>query len=211
MPQSEHIHKSMLLRGVKFSTPKLDRSDIDGVRNRSARGGRSYGGAPLHMDNYRPRYNNNNGYRGNNHHHNGYNRSNGRPPYANKSLNPENPFAAHLNPNVWSNNSNNNNSLPPPPPPPQMAAAWGMQPPPYSGGNPSYGFSHGKNDTGGMNQYWQAAPHNNSRNSTGYGGRGGQGRGQGSYGYGRGGNTYNGDRNYNGYSGRSRGGASYER
>ena len=206
MPQSEHIHKSMLLRGVKFPTPKLDRSDIDGVRNRSARGGRSYGGAPLHVDNYRPRYNNNNGYRGNNYHHNGNNRNNGRPPYLNNNLNPENPFAAHLNPSLWStnNNNNNNNTFPPPPPPPQMAAAWGMQPP-YNGGYSSHGYSHGKTDTGGMNQYWQAAPHNNSRNNNGYRGRGDQVRGQKGYGYGHG----RGGNNYNDYPGRSRGDASH--
>jgi 5'-3' exoribonuclease 2 len=47
MPSSSHTHKSMLLRGLKMPTPALDRSDVEFVRNKGNRGGRSYGGAPL--------------------------------------------------------------------------------------------------------------------------------------------------------------------
>ena len=213
MPQSEHVHKSMLLRGVKFPTSILDRGDIDGVRNRSARGGRSYGGAPLHVDNYRPGHNNhnnnnnnNNGYRGNNYR-GGYDRQHHRTPYTGNVLNPENPFAAHLNqnfaPGAWSSNS-----FPPPPlPPPPQVTGWGMQAPHHNSGSSSHSYGYGKNDRGGMGQYWQTAP----RNYNGYGGRGGQGRDQGSHGYGRGGNSYDANRGHNNYYGRSRGGNSYGR
>lgn len=47
MPASTHTHKSMLLRGVKLPTPALSRSDIEIMKGKSRRGGRSYGGAPL--------------------------------------------------------------------------------------------------------------------------------------------------------------------
>lgn len=52
MPKSGHIHKSMLLRGVKFPKPALNQSDIEATKTRAAgRGGRggfggnNYGGA----------------------------------------------------------------------------------------------------------------------------------------------------------------------
>ena len=213
MPQSEHVHKSMLLRGAKFPTPMLDRLDVEGVRNRSARGGRSYGGAPLHVDNYRPGYNNNNNnYRGNHHrggydrnHHHHYNQQqHQRTPHPGNNLNPENPFAAHLK-SGFASGAWPANGFPPPPPPPQMAVGWGTQQPNYNGGNQSYGYNYGNSDRGGMGQYWQAAP----RNHNGYGGRGGHDRSQGSYGYGwgNGNNSHGNDRGYNNnYSGRSRGG-----
>lgn len=47
MPRVGHTHKSMLLRGVKFPPPVLDRADIDATKNRAGTTGRSYGGAPL--------------------------------------------------------------------------------------------------------------------------------------------------------------------
>jgi hypothetical protein len=47
MPCSNHIHKSMLLRGVKLPTRVLDQNDIEGTKSRAARSGRSHGGAPL--------------------------------------------------------------------------------------------------------------------------------------------------------------------
>ena len=46
-PQSSHVHKSMLLRGVKLDPPSLDRSDIEATRGRARNSGRSFGGAPL--------------------------------------------------------------------------------------------------------------------------------------------------------------------
>ncbi|EAQ83904.1 hypothetical protein CHGG_10308 [Chaetomium globosum CBS 148.51] len=47
MPTSSHIHKSMLLRGLKMPTPALDRSDVDFVRSKGRGAGRSFGGVPL--------------------------------------------------------------------------------------------------------------------------------------------------------------------
>ncbi|KAI5299944.1 galactokinase, partial [Ascosphaera pollenicola] len=45
IPKSMHTHKSMLLRGVKFPPPTLDKMDIENTKNRSLRGGRGgYGG-----------------------------------------------------------------------------------------------------------------------------------------------------------------------
>ena len=51
-PLSSHDHKSMLLRGVKLPTPALNRSDIEILKGKSMRSGRSYGGAPLGQNNY---------------------------------------------------------------------------------------------------------------------------------------------------------------
>jgi 5'-3' exoribonuclease 2 len=48
MPRSNHIHKSMLLRGIKLPAKALDQSDIEGTRSRAARSGRSHGGVPLY-------------------------------------------------------------------------------------------------------------------------------------------------------------------
>lgn len=47
MPKATHVHKSMLLRGVKFSPPALNQSDIEATKGRASKSGRSYGGAPL--------------------------------------------------------------------------------------------------------------------------------------------------------------------
>ena len=77
MPQSTHVHKSMLLRGVDFGAPALDRSDIEATKGRANRSGRSYGGAPLRGD-----------------HGNGRGRG-GQINYADSR---PNPFAAHINP-----------------------------------------------------------------------------------------------------------------
>ncbi|OBT73383.1 hypothetical protein VF21_07710 [Pseudogymnoascus sp. 05NY08] len=44
MPRSAHIHKSMLLRGVKFSTPALNQDDIQATKGRAANAGRNPGG-----------------------------------------------------------------------------------------------------------------------------------------------------------------------
>ncbi|CAM1509245.1 Fc.00g029840.m01.CDS01 [Cosmosporella sp. VM-42] len=46
-PQTSHTHKSMLLRGAKLPQPALTRSDIEIMRGKANRGGRSHGGAPL--------------------------------------------------------------------------------------------------------------------------------------------------------------------
>lgn len=44
MPSSSHVHKSMLLRGVKLSTPALNRDDIEATKGRAATAGRNPGG-----------------------------------------------------------------------------------------------------------------------------------------------------------------------
>jgi 5'-3' exoribonuclease 2 len=50
MPKSGHIHKSMLLRGVKFPPPALNPADIEATKGRAARSGRSNAGVPLQGD-----------------------------------------------------------------------------------------------------------------------------------------------------------------
>ena len=47
MPTSKHVHKSMLLRGVKEPTKQLDHTDIAILKSKARNSGRSYGGAPL--------------------------------------------------------------------------------------------------------------------------------------------------------------------
>ncbi|KAJ5247431.1 5'-3' exoribonuclease 2 [Penicillium chermesinum] len=73
IPKSTHLHKSMLLRGVKFATPMLNQGDVRAVQGRAQHSGRSFGGAPL----------------------NGRGRG-GRMDYS--SSDRPNPFAAHLDP-----------------------------------------------------------------------------------------------------------------
>ncbi|KAI5789728.1 exoribonculease Dhp1 [Peziza echinospora] len=46
-PTAKGLHKSMLLRGVKFGPPVLNRGDLEMVRNKASNSGRSYGGAPF--------------------------------------------------------------------------------------------------------------------------------------------------------------------
>ena len=77
MPKSNHIHKSMLLRGLEMPKPVLERADIEATRAKANSSGRSFGGASLRGDR-------NGGGRG------------GRINYADDR---PNPFAAHINPN----------------------------------------------------------------------------------------------------------------
>lgn len=51
-PSTSHIHKSMLLRGVKLPPPALDRTDIEMTKSKAQRSGRGYGGVPLGRNNY---------------------------------------------------------------------------------------------------------------------------------------------------------------
>ncbi|EAS32368.3 5'-3' exoribonuclease 2 [Coccidioides immitis RS] len=74
IPKSMYTHKSMLLPGVKFNPPVLDKTDIEVTKAKAQRSGRSFGGAPLHSGNGRGR---------------------GRISYASDR---PNPFAAHLDP-----------------------------------------------------------------------------------------------------------------
>jgi 5'-3' exoribonuclease 2 len=50
MPKSSHIHKSMLLRGVRFPEAALNQADIEATKGRAARSGRAHGGVPLKED-----------------------------------------------------------------------------------------------------------------------------------------------------------------
>lgn len=124
MPKSQHIHKSMLLRGVKFPPSVLNSSDIEQIKGRAARSGRAYGGVPLEGD-FRGHNNLNLAPAGQNSQHsqglqNGYSR---RPDY------PPPPYAG------WQ-----------PPPPGSDGFALGT-PPPYAGWQPpppgSGGFARG--------------------------------------------------------------------
>lgn len=126
MPRSNHIHKSMLLRGVKFLPPALDRADIEATKGKANRSGRSFGGAPLRGD-----YGNGNG------------RGRGQISYADSR---PNPFAAHINPNYAPPSVSTNSRGPPPSYPP---SGWMPQPPgaqvfrggvPPLGGGVPYGY-----------------------------------------------------------------------
>ena len=75
MPHSTHVHKSMLLRGVKLAPPTLNREDIEATKGRASHSGRFHGGAPL-----------------------GGGRGRGRGNHINYANDRPNPFAAHINP-----------------------------------------------------------------------------------------------------------------
>ncbi|KAI9792372.1 MAG: 5'-3' exoribonuclease 2 [Piccolia ochrophora] len=47
MPHADQIHKSMLLRGVKFPPTMLTNADIEATKGRASRSGRQFGGAPM--------------------------------------------------------------------------------------------------------------------------------------------------------------------
>jgi len=50
-PHSNHVHKSMLLRGVHLPPRVLDQIDIEATKGRAARSGRGQGGVPLRNEN----------------------------------------------------------------------------------------------------------------------------------------------------------------
>ncbi|MCJ1453268.1 5'-3' exoribonuclease 2 [Mycoblastus sanguinarius] len=117
MPRSVHIHKSMLLRGVKFASPALDHADIEATKGRANHSGRSFGSAPL---------------RG------GHGNGRGRGGQINYADDRPNPFAAHLNPGFAPPpNQYERGALAPtgqfngyPPPPPRANGYYnGMLPP----------------------------------------------------------------------------------
>ena len=185
MPKSKNVHKSMLLRGVRFNPPVLTRADIEQVRSgRSGRGrGGGFGGGG-------------GGYRGSS-------RGNSGPGYGNSGG------------SFRGRSSNNypppppGNSYPPPPggtwgnypPPPPGSQSWGNsydgrgppptgnfggyppQPPPgvrdggsYVGAPPGVSGGYGGyNNNGGNNSYGQ--------NDYNQGGRGGYGSARGRGGF----------------------------
>ena len=80
MPQSIHIHKSMLLRGLQMPQAVLETADLDATATKAKSSGRSFGGVPFRGDR-------NSGRRG------------GRINYSNDRFNPDNPIAKHMDPN----------------------------------------------------------------------------------------------------------------
>ncbi|RJE25031.1 hypothetical protein PHISCL_02624 [Aspergillus sclerotialis] len=161
VPKSTHVHKSMLLRGVKFGPPALDNADIQGVKSKAQHSGRSFGGAPLR----------NGGDRGSR-----INFASDRP----------NPFAAHLDPSFVPPPNLSAPMMPsgwvPPvpgsagfsrgPPPPPRGGMSGSYRPPYPPAGPPQGYP----PTGYGQGYYP--PYNQPAGSQpGYGGnyRGGYG------------------------------------
>lgn len=118
MPRSQHIHKSMLLRGVKFPPPALNRADIEATKGRANKSGRSYGGAPLRNDHY-------NGRGRGGHIDYADSRSHSYPPQGSPG------FAPQATPGNYHGG---------PPPPPMRGWAQPPSGPPPSYGNPPYGY-----------------------------------------------------------------------
>ncbi|KAJ5904493.1 5'-3' exoribonuclease 2 [Penicillium tannophilum] len=165
IPKSEHLHKSMLLRGVKFSTPMLNDADVRAVKGRAQHSGRQFGGAPL----------------------NGRGRG-GRMDYGGGR---PNPFAAHLDPRFMNmpqggqggpqgGHAGQHGGMPMMPPgwvPPQQGAGdYSRGPPPP----PRGGMSHQYPPRDYNGQQGQYGGHQNygSQDNYGRGGyRGGRGRG----------------------------------
>jgi 5'-3' exoribonuclease 2 len=188
IPKSSHVHKSMLLRGVKLPTPMLDSNDIRATQGRAQNSGRSFGGAPF--------------------------QGRGRGGRMNYQSDRPNPFAGHLDPNFTPGppgGPNNAHMVPPGwNPPTQGYGGYSRGPPPPPRGGmanqypPQQGYQ--QQQPGGyynpQNQYNQGGQYNNGyqqgggygsqdyRGGRGGGGnRGGRGRGnyhnQGGGGYGR--------------------------
>lgn len=130
----------MLLRGIKFAPPALDRVDIEATKSRASRSGRSHGGAPLRGE---------------------YGNGRGRGGQVNYADSRPNPFAAHVNPGYPPQGMPGNyRGGPPPPPtggwappppgsedfrrgPPPPANSYGNAPP-YGYAPPSQNFNHGR-------------------------------------------------------------------
>ncbi len=171
MPRSVHVHKSMLLRGVNFLPPVLDKSDIENTKNQASRSGRSFGGAPFRG-----------GGRGNGR----GGRGGGQINYANDRNERPNPFAAHLNPNFAPPPISFGRGAPPASgsygaPPPRQTGYQNAVPPPsrggYQGGPPSLPAYRGGPPPPPQGGYYGGASQNGYRDNYGngqsgqYGGR----------------------------------------
>jgi len=118
----------MLLRGAKLPDPVLNRSDKETLKGKSSHSGRSFGGAPLVDDSYRPNHRNGHGGR--------------REPAINYGPGPHRgaPDRSSFYPPNGRDVRNNFSGVPPPPPawipPPPGHPGFGMGDPPPR--NPSY-------------------------------------------------------------------------
>lgn len=175
IPKSSHLHKSMLLRGVKFATPMLNSGDVRAVQGRAQHSGRSFGGAPL----------------------NGRGRG-GRMDYS--ASDRPNPFAAHLDPRFMQAPPSGMPMRPPGwvppgqgggdfsrgPPPPQRGGHQyhnqGYQQYPQQGyqGQGGYGGNYNNYENhdsrGGRGSYRGNKPRGRGDHSSNYRGGGGYGR-----------------------------------
>jgi 5'-3' exoribonuclease 2 len=148
MPRSVHIHKSMLLRGVKFGPSVLNAEDIAATKGRANHSGRSFGGAPL-----------------------GRGRGRGRGGQMNYTEERPNPFAAHINPGYGHGppptfgrggpppNGQYNGYPPPPPrysgaPPPAHAGYYNNHAAPQSG----YAYNNGQGPMSGYGNSYYPPP-----------------------------------------------------
>ncbi|RDW89908.1 5'-_3' exoribonculease Dhp1 [Aspergillus mulundensis] len=211
IPKSTNLHKSMLLRGVKFGPPALDNSDIQATKSRAQHSGRSFGGAPFR------------GGRGGRMNYAGdrQNRGNDRQNHGN---NRPNPFAAHLDPKFipggnsggqmgmptgWVPPAGNFSRGPPPPPRGGMSQGYGTQ---QYGSYGGHGQQHGQQrgyqqQNYGQGDYYgrgQSAQYNNgpvdyySGRPSGYGAQDSRGGGHSRGGY-RGGRDNYSSRGQGGY------------
>ncbi|KAK7731829.1 5'-3' exoribonuclease 2 [Cytospora paraplurivora] len=202
---SAHTHKSMLLRGVKLPTPALDRNDIEELRSKARRSGRSYGGVPLgrggHHQNGRNQQFNYGPGRG---YHGGGRGSDRGPPGGGGYGGRDNYSQQHRNgggypapPANWvpppPGAAGFGNGLPPPPPPAQVYGNGGGY-----GGHGAYGggYNQGYGNGGG---YGAPPPAPGQYYGGGGGGGGGyQGQGYQNQGYRPQAPPGNDDRRYNG-------------
>lgn len=160
MPKSNHIHKSMLLRGVKFAPPALNAADIEATKGRAARSGRSNGGVPLQGDGRR-----NNGINYGSSNRNGYPQSNGHQ----NSWQPPPPGMQGFG------------RGPPPPPPPGAYSNYNQGAPGH--GPPGYGGYQPRGPPPGYegNNRYDADPYGRDRDRNGGGYNQGGYRGGGNF------------------------------
>jgi 5'-3' exoribonuclease 2 len=175
MPKSKHVHKSMLLRGVKEPMKQLDHTDIAILKSKARTSGRSFGGAPLNGSNS---FRNGGGNYGNGSGRGGrggnisYQADRPPPPPPAVDIDHSNPFAAFLDPKFVPAPVGAANGRVPPPPLPQQYARG----PPSAGSN-AYGYGYGEREEGSggrkRGQYGSLGGHGqNHHNGSGGGGDG---------------------------------------
>lgn len=168
--KSEHLHKSMLLNGVRFAPAALDKEDIDNTRHRAQNSGRSHGGVPF-GNGHRGGRGDRNGGRGGRGRGNGNGNFNYGPPSSN------------------SHHSFDPRNFPPPAsfgaPPPGVRGPPVPVPPQFSYGQPPQGPPHYPNQHYGQGRggYGQGPPPQNYQQNAYQAGYQGNARGgyQGGY------------------------------